>query len=172
MELAESTSQSVNPSESHTNKPPQISVERQPSILKNGDDSREKSDNVKERRLSFSSEALAKEPKGKPKKVKAFLDTEEKLSGENDELSDQDLTELAINVQDEINRLAKSKKGNKPKFRKVFASFDTDGSKDIDEDEFWSGLESIGFVDKQLKNSTKKNFTLGFTALPHAPGFR
>jgi Ca2+-binding EF-hand superfamily protein len=42
-----------------------------------------------------------------------------------------------------MNRLAKSKKG-KPKFTKVFASLDADGSGEVDLQELVAGLGSMG----------------------------
>ena len=99
----------------------------------------------KEKRLSFSEEAMAKEPKGKARKIKEKMRSDGDDSDSNgDFISEQQLTDLAIRVQDGINQAAKSRSGNKPKFRRVFKQFDTDVSKSIDAKEFWNGLDTVG----------------------------
>jgi hypothetical protein len=103
--------------------------------------------------LSFSEEALAKEPKGKPRKIK-YRDVEEDGGGEDKDevdeaeglLSDEQLMRLSRQIQKEINRHAKSKSGNKPKFRRLYNKFDTDSNHEISAQEFWNGLDSIGIV--------------------------
>ena len=50
---------------------------------------------------------------------------------------------MVSEIQEEINRLAKSKYGQ-PKYRKVFQQLDQDSSGLVDVDELFAGLESMG----------------------------